>query len=196
MDYPKPLDTLIAQLQQLPGVGQKTATRHAFALLAFSEETCKGLATAIDTLHASLTRCERCHAIDEKSPCAICESPRRDPALLCVVEETDDVWAIERTAAYQGCYHVLGGQLSPLDGVGPDELNIASLLSRVEGVDEVILATNPTTEGQATALYLAGCLAETGVTVTQLAHGIPFGGDLDYVDTLTLSKALQGRRAP
>ena len=194
MNYPKPLEKVIESLQQLPGIGAKTATRHTFALLKFDADTVKSLADALAALHPSLVTCERCQAIVCSSPCDICTSPRRDTGMICVVEETEDMWAIERTGSYPGCYHILGGVLSPLDGVGPDELTVATLLERLTDVTEIILATNPTTEGQATALYLTNILEPHDVKVTQLAHGIPFGGDLGYVDVMTLTKALQGRR--
>ena len=194
MNYPKPLESVIEQLQKLPGIGAKTATRHTFALMKFAAEEAEALGAAISALHAALVTCETCCAIAASSPCDICNSTRRDASVICVVEETDDMWAIERTGIFTGTYHVLGGVLSPLDGVGPDELHIDALMRRLTDVTEVILAANPTTEGQSTTLYLTQLLEPHPLKVTQLAHGIPFGGDLGYVDAMTLTKALQGRR--
>ena len=194
MNYPKPLEHVIEQLQKLPGIGAKTATRHTFALMKFAAAEAEALGAAISALHSTLVTCEICCAISANSPCEICASPRRDASVLCVVEETDDLWAIERTGIYTGKYHVLGGVLSPLDGIGPDELTMDALFTRLTDVTEVIIATNPTTEGQGTTLYLTNLLASHNVKVTQLAHGIPFGSDLDYIDAMTLTKALQGRR--
>jgi recombination protein RecR len=157
----------------------------------------QALADAILALKDRVRLCSRCFAITEEDPCAICTDPRRDPALLCVVAEAKDVFAIERTSAYRGRYHVLGGLISPMDGIGPAQLRVKELIERVarEGSSEVIVATNPNAEGEATALYLSRLIAPSGVSVTRLAYGLPIGGDLDYADELTLAKALEGRRA-
>ena len=194
MEYPRPLAQLITQLQKLPTIGQKTAQRLAFFMLKLPETETAQIAAAIAEVKQLLSYCNVCGAITDANPCSICTNPRRDRQVICVVEESDDLWAIERTNGYKGLYHVLGGVLSPLDGVGPDELSIDLLFQRLNDVKEIILATNLTTEGQATALYLTQHLENFDITVSRIAHGIPFGGDLEYIDEVTLTKALEGRR--
>lgn len=200
-EYPKPLAKLIAELQKLPTIGQKTAQRLAFFMLKLPDTETAQIAEAIAQVKKLLSYCDLCGAITDTNPCYICTNPRREQRIICVVEESDDLWAIERTNGYKGLYHVLGGVLSPLDGTGPDELGINKLFQRIrqpdpetEPVQEVILATNWTTEGQATALYLTQHLETFEVVVTRIAYGIPVGGDLEYIDEVTLAKALEGRR--
>ncbi len=195
--YPVPLERLILQLQKLPTVGPKTAQRLAFFMLTLPDMETKQIAEAILEVKKNLSDCQVCGTITDINPCQICSNPRRDPQIICVVEQSDDLWAIERTESHKGLYHVLGGVLSPLDGVGPDSLRMDSLFKRVNngGVKEVILATNWDTEGQATALYLIQQLEQFQVNITRIAYGIPVGGDLEYIDEVTLAKALEGRRA-
>ena len=190
------IDGLVDELARLPGVGRKTALRLAFHLLKAPPDDARRLARSILEVREKVRPCERCGNLSEQSPCAICQSPRRDLTLVCVVEEASDILAIERTGEYRGLYHVLGGRLSPLDGIGPAELNVQPLLARVGagGVVEVVLATNPSVEGEATALYLARILGPLGVRVTRLARGLPVGGDLEYADGVTIAEALIGRR--
>lgn len=213
--YPKPLAKLITELQKLPTIGQKTAQRLAFFMLKLPDTETAQISKAISEVKQLLSYCKVCGMITDTNPCYICTNPRRNQQMLCVVEESDDLWAIERTNGYKGLYHVLGGVLSPLDGVGPDQLRIKSLFERIHaksgasepigtgvvrtapdapGIKEVILSTNWTTEGQATALYLIQHLERFEVTVTRIAYGIPVGGDLEYIDEVTLAKALEGRR--
>ena len=191
------IDDLATQLSRLPGIGRKTALRLTYHLLKASPEEVNRLATAIVAVSERVKSCPRCGNFTERETCAICESPRRDAATVCVVEEASDIGAIERTGEYRGLYHVLGGRLSPLDGIGPAELNIAALLDRLgpdAGVREVVLATNPSVEGEATALYLHKLIAPLGVRVTRIARGLPVGGDLEYADGVTIAEALHGRR--
>ena len=194
--YPLPLERLILQLQKLPTVGPKTAQRLAFFMLTLPDMETKQIAEAILEVKKNLSDCTICGTITDINPCQICSNPRRDPQIICVVEQPDDLWAIERTESHKGLYHVLGGVLSPLDGVGPDALRMDSLFNRVNNgtVKEVILATNWDTEGQATALYLIQQLEKFQVNITRIAYGIPVGGDLEYIDQVTLAKALEGRR--
>ena len=194
--YPLPLERLILQLQKLPTVGPKTAQRLAFFMLTLPDMETKQIAEAILEVKKKLSDCTICGTITDINPCQICSNPRRDPEIICVVEQPDDLWAIERTESHKGLYHVLGGVLSPLDGVGPDSLRMESLFERVNNgtVKEVILATNWDTEGQATALYLIQQLEQFQVNITRIAYGIPVGGDLEYIDQVTLAKALEGRR--
>ena len=195
MKGPKSLDSLMETLQQLPGVGRKTAERLAFHILKSSPAEAKKLVEAIIAVKEKVALCSVCFSITEKDPCQICSSPDRDKSLICVVEEPHDVYSIERVGDFAGVYHVLMGVLSPLEGVGPEELKIAELAERVKGggVKEVIIATNPNMEGEATAMYISKALAGTGVLVTRIARGLPMGGDLEYADEMTLSKALSGR---
>jgi len=197
--YAPPVQRLIAELGKLPGIGGRTAQRLAFHLLRVSEEEAGALADAIREVKERIGLCEVCFNLADGPRCRICEDERRDASLVCVVEEPGDVIPIERTHEYRGRYHVLGGALSPIDGVDPEDLKIAELFARVEEgeVREVVLATNPTTTGEATALHIADGLRERmpEVTVTRLASGLPVGADLEYADELTLGRALSGRRA-
>ncbi|HEX6926417.1 MAG TPA: recombination mediator RecR [Longimicrobiaceae bacterium] len=191
------IDRLTDELARLPGIGRKTALRLTYHLLKTSPEDADRLAEAIVAVARGVHACPRCGNYTEHDICEICRSPRRDQSLLCVVEEPADIGAIERTGEYQGLYHVLGGRLSPLDGIGPDQLNVASLLDRLgEGtpVREVVLATNASVEGEATTLYLHRLIAPRGIRVTRLARGLPVGGDLEYADGVTIVEALHGRR--
>jgi recombination protein RecR len=187
---------LIEAFSQLPGVGPKTASRLTFYLLRRPPEQAEALAKALQELKQKVVFCSSCYNITESSPCAVCRDESRDRTTICVVEEPLDVLAIERTGEYRGLYHVLHGALSPVEGIGPDELRINELVARVKDgtVKEVLLATNPNLEGEATAMYLQRILQPTGVRITRLARGLPVGGDLEYADTITLSRALQGRQ--
>lgn len=187
----------MAELAKLPGIGRKTAQRLTFHLLKQPEGAAHRLADAIRGVRARVMTCGTCGNLGDEDPCPICRDPRRDAQLLCVVEEAGDVSAIERAGRYRGRYHVLGGRLSPLDGVGPDALNIERLVARVQngsGVSEVIVATNPSMEGEVTATYLQQVLKPTGVRVTRIARGLPVGGDLEYADGVTIAQALAARR--
>jgi recombination protein RecR len=190
------IDELVAELARLPGVGRKTALRLTFHLLKAPPETAVRLARALEAVGERVRSCEACGNLTEDSPCAICRNSRRDAALVCVVEEASDIVAIERSGEYRGHYHVLGGHLSPLDGIGPGELSISPLLDRVAGggVREVVLATNPSVEGEATAIYLHRLLSPLGCRVTRIARGLPVGGDLEYADGVTIAEAFNGRR--
>ena len=190
------IDDLTDELARLPGIGRKTAMRLAFHLLKAPSDDAQRLARAIVAVRERVRPCTECGNLTETSPCAICASPRRDAALVCVVEEASDILAIERTGEYRGMYHVLGGRLSPLDGIGPSELNVEPLMRRVGGgaVQEVVLATNPSVEGEATALYLRRLLSPLGIRVTRIARGLPVGGDLEYADGVTIAEALNHRR--
>jgi recombination protein RecR len=196
MPLPEPLQRLVRELSRLPGVGEKTATRLAFFILRSEDGFARSLATSIASLRDEIRLCSRCLGFTEKDPCAICDDPRRAEETVCIVEDPADILAFERAGDFAGRYHVLHGTLAPLDGVGPEQLRIAELLARLQegAVKEVILATNPTIEGEATALYLARLLKPLGVRVTRIAHGIPMGGDVEYTDGVTLSRALEGRR--
>jgi recombination protein RecR len=191
------IDDLAGELSRLPGIGRKTALRLTFHLLKAPPEEAQRLARAIVAVRERVRACSRCGNLSERETCAICESPRRDATTLCVVEEASDVTAIERTGEFRGTYHVLGGHLSPLDGVGPAELNIEALLGRLgsdSAVREVVVATNPSVEGEATALYLHKLISPLGVRVTRIARGLPVGGDLEYADGVTIAEALNARR--
>jgi recombination protein RecR len=190
------LDRLIQLLAKLPGLGPRSARRAALHLIRRKESLMEPLARAMTEAAATIRICSTCGNIDTHDPCAICSDPRRDATTICVVEQVADLWALERTAQFKGRYHVLGGTLSALDGIGPDDLRIPALVVRAkrEGVGEVILATNATVEGQTTAHYIAESLAESGIAVTGLAHGVPVGGELDYLDDGTLLAALKARR--
>jgi recombination protein RecR len=191
------IDELVGELARLPGIGRKTALRLTYYLLKRPRDEVARLAHALESIAARIRACSRCGNLTETDPCALCSSARRDPSAICVVEEASDIGAIERTGEYQGLYHVLGGRLSPLDGLGPDELNIAGLLGRLQNgtaVREVIVATNPSVEGEATALYLQKLIRPLGIRVTRLARGLPVGGDLEYADGVTIAQALAGRR--
>ncbi|HKP74058.1 MAG TPA: recombination mediator RecR [Longimicrobiaceae bacterium] len=190
------IDDLTDELARLPGIGRKTALRLAFHLLKAPADDARRLSRAIVTVREKVRPCGTCGNLTEVSPCAICANPRRDAAVVCVVEEASDIMAIERTGEYRGMYHVLGGRLSPLDGIGPSELNVEPLVRRAGGGDvrEVVLATNPSVEGEATAAYLRGLIGPLGVRVTRIARGLPVGGDLEYADGVTIAEALAHRR--
>ena len=194
--YPHSLNELIRYLSKLPGVGPKSAQRLAFFLLNATEEDTLGLANAIVTARKTLRHCHRCGNFTDDDICNICADERRDAGLICVVEQARDIAAMERAGCFEGHYHVLGGAISPLDGVGPEQLKLNSLFSRLQAgqVREVVLATNPTVEGEATALYLAKKLRPLGIMVSRIAHGLPVGGDLEYADEATLSLALTDRK--
>lgn len=190
------IETLAAALARLPGLGPRSARRAVLWLVKRRETALPQLLAALSTVGEALVECETCGNVDTRNPCAICADPRRDPRALCVVEDVADLWALDRAKLFAGRYHVLGGRLSALDGVRPEDLNIAPLLARVKagGIDEVVLAMNATLEGQTTAHYLAERLEAFPVRVTQLAHGLPVGGELDYLDEGTLAQALRARR--
>lgn len=190
----EPLSRLIGELSRLPGIGPKTATRLAHYLLKVPTPEAQALAQAIVEVKEKLFHCSRCNSITADDPCRICSDERRDRNLLCVVEEPFNIEPIERTGEYHGLYHVLLGALSPHRGIGPDRLAIAGLFERLEGIDEIVLATNPNVEGEATALYLARLLKPRGIKVTRLAFGMPVGGDIEYTDEVTLGRSLAGRR--
>jgi recombination protein RecR len=197
LELPEALDTLIGELSRLPGVGPKTAQRLAFHMLRTDRERVAALGRAVAELRGRIGECDRCFNISEGRLCVVCESGRRDLSVICVVESPLDLLAVERTGEYRGVYHVLNGVLSPIDLVGPEELHIPELVARASPpeVEEVIVATNPDIEGEATAVYIGRALAAAGVRVTRPAHGLPVGGDLEYADELTLARALSGRRA-
>jgi recombination protein RecR len=190
------IEELITELARLPGIGRKTAQRLTFHLLQQSPEQAARLAAALVAVSERVRPCRECGDLTEEQPCSICRDPRRDAGLLCVVEEASAVGVVERSAEFRGRYHVLGGRLSPLDGVGPEDLRLDRLVQRVQegGVREVILATNPSMEGEVTATYIQQLLAGRGVRVTRLARGLPMGGDLEYVDGVTLAHALVARQ--
>ena len=191
--YPKSANILIEQLAKLPGVGKATAQRLAFFILKSDQQDNINLAHAIKEIKEKITFCVDCGIMAESEICSICLDENRDGKIICVVEEPQDIYSFEKTNSFKGRYHVLGGVLSPLDGVGPDELNIENLYNRVESGMEVILATNPSIEGDTTCLYLSGKLEDRGVKVTRLARGLPVGSDLEYMDELTLVRAMEGR---
>jgi len=194
------IDDLATELSRLPGIGRKTALRLTYHLLRQPADQTRRLAQALVTLGERVRPCARCFNLTEDEVCSICRDPRRDPSLLCVVEQASDISAVERAAEFRGRYHVLGGRLSPLDGVGPDDLTVGALLERVGArqdepeVREVIIATNPSLEGEATALFVQSQLAPLGITVTRIARGLPVGGDLEYADGVTIAQALSARR--
>ena len=196
MDYPAPLARLIDELRRLPGIGPKSAQRIAFHLLKLAPEDANRLAHAIREAKEKVRFCERCFNVADAALCPICADDRRDPTVVCVVEESRDIVSIERTGEFRGRYHVLLGAMSPLEGIGPEQLKIKELVARLEpeGVREVILCTNPNTEGEVTAMYLARILKPFGLRITRIASGLPVGGDLEYADELTLGRALEGRR--
>jgi recombination protein RecR len=191
------IERLIQLLAKLPGLGPRSARRAALTLLKKRDQLLEPLSLAMRDAASAIRTCETCGNLDTTSPCALCRDPRRDAHVLCVVEDVADLWALERAGVFRGKYHVLGGALSALDGVTPERLNVAALIERVKGgVDEVILAMNATVEGQTTAHYLMDTLANASVKVTRLAHGVPVGGELDYLDEGTLSAAFKARRSP
>ncbi|MGC8873670.1 MAG: recombination mediator RecR [Chloroflexia bacterium] len=193
---PGPVAHLVDELVKLPGIGPKSASRLAYYLLRVPEEESRALAEAILAMRQRISYCSRCFNLTETDPCRICSDETRDRTRICVVEQPLDVVAIERTGRYTGLYHVLHGSISPVEGIGPEDLRVRELLTRVriQPIEEVILATNPSLEGDATAMYLAQQLIPMGVRVTRLAHGLPMGGELEYADEITLSRALEGRR--
>ncbi len=194
--FAKPIEKLIREFSKFPGIGEKSATRLAFHILRSSSDDANSLAESILAVKERLRLCSICYNVTDKDPCALCQSGRRDGETICVVEGPQDISAIENTGEYRGSYHVLHGVLSPLDGIGPDDIKLDGLVKRVgEGnVKEVIVATNPKVEGEATALYISRLLKPLGVKVTRLAQGIPMGGELEYFDEATVSKAIEGRR--
>ncbi|MCX8117093.1 MAG: recombination mediator RecR [Desulfobacterota bacterium] len=194
--HAKPIDQLIEALSKLPGIGKKTASRLAYHILRSSPSEAQALAKAIIEVKEKIRLCSICFNLTDEDPCWICQDPKRNTEILCVVENPNDLIAIENTGAFHGRYHVLHGALSPLDGIGPEALKIKELMVRLnrEKVSEVILATNPTVEGSATALYLSDLLRPLGIRVTRIAYGVPMGGEIEYSDGMTLSKALEGRR--
>jgi recombination protein RecR len=196
VSFPEPLTRLVEELQRLPGVGPKSAQRLAFHMLKAPRENAERLAAAIRDLKERVTYCSTCNNITDTDPCEFCRGPERDQHVICVVEEPQNVSGIERIGEFKGVYHVLMGAISPLQGIGPDELKIKGLLARIAAgsVTEVILATNPNVEGETTALYLARLLKPLGVKVTRIAVGVPVGSDLEYADQWTMGKALEGRR--
>jgi recombination protein RecR len=196
VSLPEPLSRLVEQLQRLPGIGAKSAQRLAFHILRTPRDESDGLCAAIRDVKEQVTYCSTCNNITAEDPCMFCTGPTRDPRTICVVEEPQNVMVVEKTREFRGQYHVLMGVLSPLHGVGPDDLKVKGLLDRVGvgGVNEVILATSPTVEGEATALYLARLLKPLGVRVSRIAMGVPVGSDLEYADEVTMTRAMEGRR--
>ncbi|CAM4408657.1 recombination protein RecR [Bacillus manliponensis] len=196
MHYPEPISKLIDSFMKLPGIGPKTAVRLAFFVLDMKEDDVLDFAKSLVNAKRNLTYCSVCGHITDRDPCYICDDSHRDQSVVCVVQEPKDVIAMEKMKEYQGVYHVLRGAISPMEGIGPEDINIPQLLKRLqdETVQEVILATNPNIEGEATAMYISRLLKPSGIKVTRIAHGLPVGGDLEYADEVTLSKALEGRR--
>lgn len=194
--YAKPLAKLISELGKLPGIGGKSAQRLAFHILSMPDEEAKGIADAIMTAKKNMKYCSVCGNLTDNDPCSLCSDTKRDQDVICVVENPRDVMAMERIKEYHGLYHVLHGAISPMEGIGPDDINIRSLILRLQNssVKEVILATNPNIEGEATAMYISKLIKPSGIKITRIAHGIPVGGDLDYADEETLLKAMEGRR--
>ena len=197
MSYYSPsIEKLIESFEKLPSIGHKTAVRLAFHMLDLSQEDTNEFINSIILAKKNLKYCSKCFNISDTDPCFICSSPKRDNSLICVVEDVRDILAMERTHEFKGVYHVLHGTISPMNGIGPEDIKIKELLNRIgsENVKEIIIATNPRVEGEATAIYLSKIIKPLGVKVTRIAHGIPVGGDLEYTDEITLSKALEGRR--
>ena len=194
--YAKPLANLIRELSKLPGIGGKSAQRLSFHILSMDDREAEVLANSITRAKSSMRYCSVCGNLTESDPCEICSDEKRDRTVICVVEQARDVAAMERMKEYNGLYHVLNGAISPMDGIGPEDINLKQLIIRLQQDDirEVILATNPTIEGEATAMYAARLIKPSGIKVTRIAHGIPVGGDLEYTDEVTLSKAMEGRR--
>lgn len=193
LKYPQPLADLISSLARLPGIGPKTAGRLAFYLLQ-QPQVSEDLAKAIVVANRDIRKCSICSNFTDQDPCSICRNTQRDQTALCVVEHPRDVVSLEKTREFKGVYHVLHGVLSPMDGIGPEQLTIKQLLKRLDGIKEVVMAMNPTVEGEATALYLARLLKPMGIKVSRIAHGLPVGGDLEYADEITIARALEGRR--
>ncbi|BFH10530.1 recombination mediator RecR [Paenibacillus melissococcoides] len=196
MYYPEPIAKLIEAFSRLPGIGPKTAARLAFHVIRMPEDDVIDFAKALVNVKRNLQYCSVCCNITDSDPCRICQDKTRDPSVICVVQETKDLVAMERTKEFEGYYHVLQGAISPMEGIGPEDIRLAELLKRLsdERVKELILATNPNIEGEATAMYISRLVKPFGIRVTRIAHGLPVGGDLEYADEVTLSKALEGRR--
>ncbi|SDI57089.1 recombination mediator RecR [Alteribacillus bidgolensis] len=196
MQYPTPISKLIEGFMKLPGIGPKTASRLAFYVLDMKEEDVLDFAKSLVNAKRDLTYCSMCHHITDIDPCRICEDQQRDQSVVCVVQDSKDVIAMEKMREYSGLYHVLHGAISPMDGVGPEDIKIPELIKRLQNdeIQEVIVATNPTIDGEATAMYISRLIKPTGIKVTRIAHGLPIGGDLEYADEVTLSKAIEGRR--
>lgn len=196
MYYPEPIAKLIDAFTRLPGIGQRTAGRLAFHVLRMNEDDVTNFAKALVNVKRNLHYCSICCNITDTDPCRVCQDKSRDASLICVVQDAKDLVAMERTKEFNGYYHVLHGAISPMEGIGPDEIHVAELLQRLgdETVQELILATNPNIEGEATAMYLSKLIKPFGVKITRIAHGLPVGGDMDYADEVTLTKALEGRR--
>ncbi|MBY0220788.1 MULTISPECIES: recombination mediator RecR [Sporosarcina] len=196
MHYPEPISKLMDSFMKLPGIGPKTAGRLAFFVLSMKEDTVLDFAKALVDAKRNLQFCSVCGHITDIDPCHICQDQSRDRSTICVVQDPKDVIAMEKMRDYRGLYHVLQGAISPMDGIGPEDINVPSLLTRLqdEEVQELILATNPTIEGEATAMYISRLVKPSGITTTRIAHGLPVGGDLEYADEVTLSRALEGRR--
>ena len=193
--YSRSIEKLIESFERLPSIGRKTAARLAFHILNCSEEETNEFINSIKNAKQNLKYCSKCYNISDTDPCTICSNPKRDENVICVVEDVRDIIAIERTHEYKGVYHALHGSISPMNGVGPDDIKLKELLARITPeIKEVIIATNPRVEGEATAMYISKLLKPLGVKITRIAHGIPIGGDLEYTDEITLSKALEGRR--
>lgn len=194
--YPKPLDNLIRELSRLPGIGGKTAQRLALHIMSMDEGQAAALAGSITRARAEIKYCPVCGNLTDREICGICSDEKRDRSRICVVEQAGDVMAMERMREYNGLYHVLHGAISPIDGIGPEDIDLKQLIIRLQNseVEEVILATNPTIEGEATAMYAARLIKPSGIKVTRIAHGIPVGGDLEYTDEVTLARAVEGRR--
>lgn len=196
MHYPEPISKLIDSFMKLPGIGPKTAARLAFFVLGMKEDIVLDFAKALVDAKRNLSFCTICGHITDTDPCRICQDKQRDDTIICVVQDPKDVIALEKMRDYHGLYHVLHGAISPMDGIGPEDINVPPLLKRLqdERVQELILATNPTIEGEATAMYISRLVKPSGIRTTRIAHGLPIGGDLEYADEVTLSKALEGRR--
>ena len=197
MSYYSPsIEKLIESFERLPSIGHKTAARLAFYMLDLGEEETNEFISSIINAKKNLKFCSKCYNISDTEPCPICASPKRDPSTICVVEDVRDVVAMERTHEFKGVYHVLHGSISPMNGIGPEDIKLKELINRLSGntVKEIILATNPRVEGEATAMYISKLIKPMGIKVSRIAHGIPVGGDLEYTDEVTLSKALEGRR--
>ncbi|MBU8908399.1 recombination mediator RecR [Desertibacillus haloalkaliphilus] len=196
MQYPEPISKLMEGFMKLPGIGPKTASRLAFFVLDMKEDDVLDFAKALVNAKRNLTHCSMCHNITDSDPCPLCSDTKRDHSMICVVQDPKDVIAMEKMKEYFGLYHVLHGAISPMDGVGPEDIKVPELLKRLQDdeVQELIIATNPNIEGEATAMYISRLVKPTGIRVTRIAHGLPVGGDLEYADEVTLSKAIEGRR--
>lgn len=193
--YPDSLQSLIDEFNKLPGIGQKSAVRLAFHVMNMPKDKVEKFVNAINRAKTNVHLCEKCQNLTDKALCDICSSQNRDKSVICVMESPKDVTALEKTREYKGLYHVLHGVISPMDGVGPEDIKIKELIARLDSnVSEVIMATNPTVEGEATAMYIARLLKPMGISVTRIAHGIPVGGDIEYADEITLARAMEGRR--